>query len=130
MHNVSLTAELKAEAQRLGFTLSGVCAAAEPAGVGHLAEWLATGYAGEMHYLPSRAEAYTHPRHVLDGVRSLLVLGFPYRTAEPTASQPARGRVARYAWGEDYHEVLWRRLKELETLLLAREPQAAVRTVV
>jgi len=130
MPSTALTAELKAEAQRLGFTLSGVCAAVEPAGIGHFGEWLAAGYAGEMHYLPRRAEAYAHPRHVLNGVRSLLVLGFPYRTAEPTASQPTHGRVARYAWGEDYHEVLWRKLKVLEEFLLSRQPQAALRTVV
>jgi epoxyqueuosine reductase len=130
MANAQLTAELKAEARRLGFSLAGVCAAVEPAGIARFGEWLAAGYAGEMHYLANRAEAYTHPRHVLDGARSLLVLGFPYRTAEPAASQPARGRVARYAWGEDYHEVLWQKLKELERFMLVREPQAAVRTVV
>ena len=130
MANQALTAELKAEAQRLGFELSGVCAAVEPAGIQRFGEWLAAGYAGEMHYLAGRAEAYTHPRHVLDGARSLLVLGFPYRTAEPESPQPAHGRMARYAWGEDYHHVLWQKLKELEELLLAREPAAAVRTVV
>ena len=130
MANEALTTDLKAAAQRLGFALAGVCAAVEPAGIGRFGEWLAAGYAGEMHYLAGRAEAYTHPRHVLDGVRSLLVLGFPYRTSEPAPSQPTHGRVARYAWGEDYHEVLWRKLKELETFLLARAPHAAVRTVV
>ncbi len=130
MANTALTAELKNEAQRLGFSLTGVCAAVEPTGIERFGEWLAAGYAGEMHYLAGRAEAYTHPRHVLDGVRSLLVLGFPYRTSEPEPPQPMRGRVARYAWGEDYHEVLWRKLKELENFLQAREPQAAVRTVV
>jgi len=130
MGTAALTADLKAEAQRLGFALAGVCAGVEPAGITRFGEWLAAGYAGEMHYLAGRAEAYKHPRHVLEGVRSLLMLGFPYRTAEPTASQPMRGRVARYAWGADYHEVLWQKLKELESFLLARQPQAAVRTVV
>jgi epoxyqueuosine reductase len=130
MSDQSLTAELKFRAQQLGFTLSGACPAVEPAGIGRFGEWLAAGYAGEMRYLADRAAAYAHPRHVLDGARSLLVLGFPYRTVEPEVSQPTRGRVARYAWGTDYHEVLWQKLKQLEKLLLVREPHATVRTVV
>jgi epoxyqueuosine reductase len=130
MSDQSLTAELKSRAQQLGFTLSGACPAVEPAGIGRFGEWLAAGYAGEMRYLANRAAAYAHPRHVLDGARSLLVLGFPYRTVEPEVSQPTRGRVARYAWGTDYHEVLWQKLKQLEKLLLVRAPQATVRTVV
>jgi epoxyqueuosine reductase len=125
-----LTIELKAEASRLGFSLAGVCPAVTPTGVDRFAEWLAAGYAGSMHYLPARAEAYSHPRHVLDGVRSLLVLAFPYRTAEPEPPQPGRGRVARYAWGEDYHDVVREKLRALEAFLLERAPQAAVRTVI
>jgi epoxyqueuosine reductase len=130
MHHGQLTAELKAEAQRLGFSLAGVCPAVTPEGIHRFGEWLAAGYAGSMHYLPARAAAYAHPRHVLDGARSLLLLAFPYRTAEPEVSQPGHGRVARYAWGDDYHDVVRERLRSLEAFLLEREPSAAVRTVI
>ncbi len=130
MDNRQLTAALKDEARRLGFSLSGVCAAVTPAGIDRFAEWLAAGYAGTMHYLPNRAEAYSHPRHVLDGVRSLLVLAFPYRTREPAPPQPGHGRVARYAWGDDYHDLIRERLRRLELFLLARAPTASARTVV
>ena len=130
MDNVQLTADLKAAAGRLGFTLSGVCPAVTPTGIDRFAQWLSEGYAGTMHYLPNRAEAYTHPRHVLDGVRSLLVLAFPYRTREPQPPQPGQGRVARYAWGDDYHDVVRERLRSLEAFLLERAPGAAVRTVI
>ncbi len=130
MSDQTLTSALKAEAKQLGFTLAGVCAAVEPAGISRFGEWLAAGYAGEMHYLSGRATAYSHPRYVLDGARSIVMLGFPYRTCEPMVAQPAQGRVARYAWGADYHDILWQKLKTLERYLLARAPQAAVRTVV
>jgi epoxyqueuosine reductase len=70
----TLTDELKREASRLGFALAGTCPAIEPTGIGGLADWLAAGCAGEMHYLPNRAEAYSHPRSVLEGTRSLLML--------------------------------------------------------
>jgi len=126
----NLSAELKTEARRLGFSLAGICPAVTPDGIDRFGEWLAAGYAGTMHYLANRAEAYSHPRHVLDGVRSLLVLAFPYRTAEPAPSQPGHGRVARYAWGEDYHDVVRARLRMLEAFFLERAPDAAVRTVV
>ena len=104
----SLTAALKSEAQRLGFELAGVCPAVEPAGLARFREWLAAGYAGEMHYLSSRAEAYAHPRHVLDGARSIVMLALNYRTVEPSEPQPGHGRVSRYAWGADYHDVIRR----------------------
>lgn len=130
MDGSRLTEDLKCEARRLGFGLTGVCPAVTPGGVSRFHEWLASGYAGTMDYLPSRAEAYTHPRHVLDGARSLLVLAFNYRTVEPEAAQPGRGRVSRYAWGRDYHDVVRDRLGKLAEFLAVRSPQARVRGVV
>lgn len=130
MHRVPLTAELKLEAHRLGFELAGVCPAVSPDGIGLFQQWLAQGYAGEMHYLSARAEAYSHPRHVLDGVRSVVMLAFHYRTVEPAAPQPGQGRLSRYAWGVDYHDLIRRRLDGLATLVRTREPQARVRTVI
>ena len=130
MDALQLTAELKREAHRLGFDLTGVCPAVTPQGVSRFHEWLASGYAGTMDYLPARVEAYTHPRHVLDGARSLLVLAFPYRTVEPEPPQPGRGRVSRYAWGHDYHDVVRERLRSLAEFLSVRSSQARVRTVI
>ena len=63
----SLTAALKTQANRLGFELAGACPAVTPNGIERFYEWLSAGYAGEVHYLSDRAEAYEHPRHVLDG---------------------------------------------------------------
>src|SRR5437762_8672689 len=75
-----LTAALKADARRVGFTLVGVCPAVTPTGVSRLAEWLDRGYAGQMAYIAARQDAYEHPRHVLDGCRSILMLGMPYES--------------------------------------------------
>ncbi len=130
MPSPTLTIELKAAARRLGFELAGVCPAISPEGIGRFQQWLAAGYAGEMQYLPARADAYTHPRHVLDGVRSVLMLAVNYRTVEPAAPQPAAGRISRYAWGTDYHEVVRKRLGELADFLHGQVPEARVRTVV
>jgi epoxyqueuosine reductase len=126
-----LTQRLKDEAHRLGFELAGVCSAVAPAGRHRLREWLAAGYAGTMRYFSDRLEAYDDPRYVLDGARSLLVLGMNYRTAPPTPATPGTGRVACYAWGpQDYHDVIHARLRQLADFLHSRVPDAAVRGVV
>jgi epoxyqueuosine reductase len=82
----SCTQFLKSTAHRLGFTLTGVCPAVAPTGVSRLAEWLDRGYSGEMHYIAARQDAYSHPRHVLGGVRSILMLGLPYASKIPLPS--------------------------------------------
>ena len=100
---MTLTERLKQTAYDLGFSLVGVCPASSPAGFQRLAAWLEAGYAGEMRYLSDRYEAYSHPRYVLEGVRSLLMLGWSYGTETPRPTKPGQGRVSRYAWGEvDY----------------------------
>ena len=126
----SLTAEWKAEALRLGFSAVGACPAMTPTGWHRLAEWLAAGYAGEMHYLDDRFSAYEHPRHVLEGARSLLVMALNYRNAEPVQPQTGEGRVSRYAWGTDYHEMMRKHLHALADWLREHRPEARVRGVV
>src|SRR5687767_13067731 len=126
-----ITQALKTRARELGFALVGACPAVAPAGASRLEEWLARGYAGDMHYLSERKEAYAHPRFVLEGARSILMLGMPYRTAEPSAAGPGQGRVARYAWGPaDYHDVIRGRLHLLADCLRELAPRATTRGVI
>ena len=131
MDPTALTLELKQEARRLGFSLTGVCPAVSPGGFARIGEWLERGYGGQMHYIADRLHAYEHPRHVLDGVRSIVMLGMNYRTADPAEPATGQGAIARYAWGSrDYHDVLHERLKQLATFLQAMVPLASARGVV
>ena len=66
-----------------------------------------------MGYLRRHAEAKSHPRHVLEGVRSILVVAMIYGRPDQAPLGPTQGKVARYARGDDYHEVLWRKLEAL-----------------
>jgi epoxyqueuosine reductase len=126
-----LTSLIKSEAQNLGFALIGFCRAIEPTGAMRLSEWLARGYAGEMDYLAARRPAYEHPRHVLDGVRSIVMLGLPYSGASPQLPTAGQGRISRYAWtGADYHDVIHDKLKSLVALILESAPAARARGVV
>lgn len=125
-----LTAALKQQAQRLGFELAGVAPAIAPPAIEHFQRWLAAGYAGGMHYLARRAQAYTHPQHLLPGVRSIVMLAVNYRTLEPAEPAAGQARVSRYAWGEDYHRVLRRRLRQLARFHQQLVPSAKLRAVV
>lgn len=126
-----LTEQLKQRAREAGFSLAGVCPAAAPAGLDRLDEWLSAGYAGQMHYLADRRDAYADPRQVLDGVRSILMLAMNYRTVDPLEPEAGQGRVSRYAWGAvDYHDLIRQRLDGVAALLRERVPEARVRGVV
>ena len=77
----ALTRDLKSEASRLGFDLVGVAPAVAPGGFPQFQQWLGSGYAGEMSYLPNREQAYAHPESVLECVRSVVMLAVNYNTA-------------------------------------------------
>ena len=127
----SLTDAIKREARRLGFHSVGVCPAVTPPGIARFRQWLERGYAGEMQYISDRAEAYEHPRHVMDGVRSLVMLTISYHTARPQPARPGEGRISRYAWGStDYHDVIHAKLKDLASELKQRAEGSRVRGVV
>jgi len=126
----TLTAALKAEAHRLGFALVGVAPAVTPGGLHHFLQWLDAGYAGEMLYLSRREEAYQHPRSVLGGVRSIVMLGMNYQSASP-APHDVPARVSRYAWGAgDYHDLLRDRLRQLSACLEQLQPGCLTRGIV
>src|SRR5438874_13607762 len=121
MDGVDITGELKRRAGELGFSLCGVCPAVSPPGAARLDEWLAAGYAGQMHYLTDRRDAYADPSQVLDGVRSIIMLAMNYRTATPIEAVAGQGRVSRYAWGDvDYHDLIREQLNQLADFLRER----------
>ncbi|MFN0053267.1 MAG: tRNA epoxyqueuosine(34) reductase QueG [Planctomycetales bacterium] len=130
----SPAAWIKAQARRLGFELAGIAPAVTPTGLHDFLAWLERDACGDMHYLPRRASAYHHPRHVLDGVRSVVMLGMNYFSgsddAEP-ACPPLPARVARYAQGSsDYHDLIRERLTALERMIQERFPESRSRGVV
>jgi epoxyqueuosine reductase len=112
-----LTSEgVKARARELGFDVCGVAPVAAFPELGFFRQWLDRGYAGTMGYLPRSAERRSDVRRVLPSARSVIMAGVVYNTGQPYSterSDPTAGEVARYAWSEDYHDVLGRRLELL-----------------
>lgn len=127
-----LSAQIKTWATEIGFDLVGIAPAVSPTGVTDLEEWLQNGYAGEMAYIENRQAAYEHPKHVLEGVKSVIMLGLNYHTADaPPETGNELGRVARYAWGQgDYHDIIRDKLKQLANPIHEQQPGCRTRAVV
>ena len=116
------------QARALGFDLCGVAPAEDFEELERLPEWLARGYAGEMEYM--RDARRRSPARVLVGTHSVIVCGLnyntplPYSTEVPPGDDQApsgpRGWTSRYAWGDDYHDVMRSKLETLLTALRQR----------
>ena len=126
---------IKARAKELGFDLCGVAPAASFPELQFLDDWLARGYAGEMAWMSRSAEKRADVRHVVAGARSVIMTATVYATSSASLTSleseygdgatqplesphhrtptPKEGRIARYARGDDYHDVLLQRLNAL-----------------
>lgn len=108
--------DVKREALALGFDLCGVAPAVGHPELAFFREWLERGYGGEMQYLHRSADRRADVRHVLPSARSVVSLGTTYNVRRPYSvdgADPANAALARYAWGDDYHVVIGRRLDAL-----------------
>ena len=129
MNSAGDTTWIAERAYTLGFSLCGVAPLERFPEHAAFNEWLGRGYGGAMGYLadPRRRD----PEQVFAGARSVIVCALNYNTAHPYSSEAAaaessdgpRGWISRYAWGRDYHEVLWERLNALASALNERFPE-------
>jgi len=115
---------LKARASALGFNLIGLTPAAPSPHLLAYLRWLELGQHAEMGYLarPDRVARRRDLSAILPGVRTLVIVGLDYHTLHlppDLLADPARGRIAAYAWGQDYHRLMLPRLNELATWLRA-----------
>lgn len=112
----NLTNHIKRLAEEFGFDLCGIARAETVAHASYLAAWLEEGCHGTMEYLRRHCEIRVDPRRLLDGAKSVIVVALlysqPKHPSEPDQGRP-RGRVAMYAWGDDYHKVVKSRLHRM-----------------
>jgi epoxyqueuosine reductase len=113
----AVTAEyVKAQAAALGFDLCGIARAEIFPELDFLNDWLARGFAGEMHYLARTADRRADVRAVLPSARSVISLAVVYNADRPYSTENGDSGVAaiaRYAWGDDYHVRIEAQLQEL-----------------
>ena len=115
----NLSERVIALALSVGFDLAGIAAARPSRETRFLRDWLARGFAGEMHYIGRRVEERVDPRLVLEGARSVIAVGFVYDPGARPLAAPGTATVSRYAGGDDYHDVLVDRLRAVEAGLEA-----------
>jgi epoxyqueuosine reductase len=110
------SAEIKLRARELGFDACGIAPAAAHSELTFFREWLDRGYAGDMAYLHRTADRRADVRSVLPSARTVIVTATVYNTDRPYSTEcadPSRAQIARYAWGDDYHDVIGARLDAL-----------------
>ena len=112
----TLTQQIYQRANKLGFELVGITPAAQSETIARYRQWIENGYAGKMSYLERHLPLKADVRQLLAEAKSVISLGINYYTLDPPkalAEDPARGQISRYAWGDDYHDVIRQRLSEL-----------------
>jgi epoxyqueuosine reductase len=117
------SAEIKARAAELGFALCGIAPVEPFKELAALRGWLDRGFAGEMQYLQRTADRRADVRAIMPSVRSVISLATAYNTDRPYSTEvadPGAAMIARYAWGEDYHDVVEQRMQALVDWMHAR----------
>lgn len=110
---------LQALAADLGFSAVRFAAVGRPAHADAFEQWIAAGHHGEMDYLARGAQLRLDPRIAHPTARSVMVLSLQHHHQVPPDPGGLTGRVARYAWGRDYHNLVGKRLKKLRRELAA-----------
>jgi epoxyqueuosine reductase len=109
---------LEEKARAAGFDLVGVTGAGPlRKGGERLERWQESGMAADMGYMHRPAELLSNPRRLQKSARSVVSLGVSYYPGEHPENLESGGRIARYAWGKDYHLVIKDRLRELRSEL-------------
>ncbi|HEY2866595.1 MAG TPA: tRNA epoxyqueuosine(34) reductase QueG [Pyrinomonadaceae bacterium] len=127
----SLTDKIKTHALALGFHKFGI-ARAEPLKEegARLFQWLDAGYQGEMAWMQRWAEKRVDPSEILPNAKSVVVVALNYFTPHEHRSQPGSGKISRYAWGDDYHDIVREKLNELVDRVKDEEPGINARACV
>jgi epoxyqueuosine reductase len=116
---MKLTNELAIrKAKAIGFDLVGFTKveilASESA---HLRKWLKKGFHGDMSYMGKNIEKRADVTKILPGAKSIISLGLNYYSDEKFSNDKSKGKISRYAWGKDYHLIIWEMLNKLENEL-------------
>jgi epoxyqueuosine reductase len=114
-----LKARLVSFARQIGFDSCRVAISAQPPHATEFRGWLREGAHGEMDYMQRGEEKRCDPQKVLPGVQSIVVLALNYFQGEQShrSESAVRGKIARYAWGDDYHYVIAVRLDKIDEFL-------------
>ena len=120
------SAQIKAHALTLGFDACGIAPAAAHPELSFFREWLDRGFAGRMTYLNRSAKRRADVRNWVPSARTVIVTATNYnsdRLYSTECADPWRAQIARYAWGDDYHDVIRTRLDALVAWMRESTPE-------
>ncbi len=120
-----VSAQIKTHSRDLGFHQTGIVRAENLSNEQQrLKKWLARGFHGEMNWMARNPEQRTDPRKLFPEARSVVVVALNYYTPAQHADNSASGKVSRYAWGDDYHEIVGDKLRDLLSWIKEQWPEA------
>jgi epoxyqueuosine reductase len=125
------SSEVKAKALEIGFISVGIVAAERlETEEARLKEWLERGYHGTMAWMEREPEKRADPRLLMPGCRSVVVCTLNYYTPREHIDSPSHGKISRYAWGDDYHDVLREKLNAIVEWIHSDAPEVIAKICV
>ncbi|MBX7174138.1 MAG: tRNA epoxyqueuosine(34) reductase QueG [Pyrinomonadaceae bacterium] len=122
---VSLTNKIKQKALEIGFHKVGIAPAeALTHEYEHLIQWINSNYHAEMQWMEREPEKRANPKLLFPGAKSVIAVALNYYTPHQHDSDKNKGKISRYAWGDDYHDVLQGKLRELLSWIKSEIPKA------
>lgn len=121
---IRLTALITTRARELGFNKVGIARAEHLSQESQrLNDWLACGYHGEMKWMARDPPQRADPRLLFPAAKSVVVVALNYYTSHQHSDSLATGKISRYAWGDDYHEIVSEKLRELLRWIKQEQPE-------
>ena len=116
---------IKQKALEIGFHKIGIVPAGALTDEADLLQlWLENGFHGEMAWMEREPEKRADPRLIFPDAKSMIVLALNYYTPHEHVEDPEKGKISRYAWGDDYHDVVKEKLWELLAWIKSERPEA------
>jgi epoxyqueuosine reductase len=122
---LSLSEKIKQKALEIGFHKIGIVSADTLTYEGeHLLKWLRLGYHAEMKWMEREPEKRANPKLLFPEAKSVIVVALNYFTSHQHGLDSKKGKVSRYAWGDDYHDVMQSKMRELLDWIKSEIPAA------
>ncbi len=113
MNKIELTESIKGLILNMGFHKVGVSAAVAFPKSKLLEKWLNKNFHGEMKWMENYKEKRMDIQKLFPGAKSVISLAHNYYSPQKHSSSPQYGKISRYAWGEDYHTIIKKKLKQV-----------------
>lgn len=124
MNKKNLTTWIKSKALEIGFDNTGIAKAEPVRAASSLEQWFKSGYQGSMHWMENHFDKRSDPRELFPGAKSVISVALNYNTPHTISDNPEIGKISRYAWGDDYHDVIKKKLYQLLSEIQSVCPEA------